>query len=158
MINTKPKDEAAGLRELLFASLRGILIAVAATLLLSLILTAVALMTKDPKGLIGIFAYAVLIIASLLGGVTASKTDTEQRLGASLVSGGGYVLVMWLFSLFLRSDTSESASPLWTVIVYIGCIALSLVGSVVARPKRTRIKEGKNSVTARLRRQLGKRT
>ncbi len=158
LINTKQKDEAAGVKELLTASLRGTLASAALALLLTLVLTAVALMTKNPDSLIHVFAYAVLAITSLIGGITASKADSGQRLGASLIGGYGYVLVMWLLSLFFRSDTAGSVSPLLTVSVYIGCIALSLVGGIIAKPKQTRIKEGKNSVTARLRRQLGKRT
>lgn len=158
MLNTKPKDESAGVKELLFASLRGTLIGIAATLLSSLIMTAVALMTKDPEGLIGIFALASLVVGSLLGGITANKADTEQRLGSSLVSGGGYVIILWLVSLFFRADTPEPTSPLLAVVVYLGCIAVSLLGGIVARPKQTRIKEGKSNAAARLRRQLGKRT
>ena len=158
LINTKPKDESAELKGMFFASLRGALIAVALTVLLAIIMTAVALMTKDPDNIIGIFAYATLVISSLLGGITSIKADTEQRLGASLLSGVGYVLVIWLLSLFFRADTLEPVSPLWATVGYIGCIALSLVGGIIARPKQTRIKDGKNNVTARLRRQLSKRT
>lgn len=158
LINTKPNDESAELKGMFLASLRGTLVAVGLTVLLAIIMTAVALMTKDPDSIIGIFAYAALVIASLLGGITSIKADTEQRLGASLLSGVGYVLIIWLLSLFFRADTLEPVSPLWAIIGYIGCIALSLVGGVIVRPKQTRIKEGKNNVTAKLRRQLGKRT
>ena len=158
LINTKPKDESAGVKELLFASLRGTLIGIAATVLSSLIMTAVALMTKDPESVIGIFALVSLVIGSLLGGIIANKTDTEQRMGASLVSGGVYVIILWLLSLFFRADTPEPTSPLITVVGYIGCIAVSLIGGIIARPKQARIKEGKSNAAARLRRQLGKRT
>ena len=156
MTNTKSKDEASPIGGMLFSALKGALVGIGTSSLLALIFTAVALMTRDPDRLIGIFAYAVLFISSLAGGISSVKADSEQRLLSAFLGGTGYVLILWLLSLFFRADTAEPLPPILMASGYAGCIAAAFIGALIAKPRRMRIKDGSN-VTAQVRRQLIKR-
>ena len=156
LTNTKSRDEASPLGEMIFAALKGTLVGIGTSALLSLILTAIALMTKDPDKLIGIFAYAALFISALACGISSVKSDSEQRLLTAILGSAGYVLIVWLLSLFFRADTAEPLPPVWMTVGYVGCIITAFLGALIAKPKRMRVRDGSN-VSAQVRRQLTKR-
>ncbi len=156
LTNPKTRDDSPSIGGMFFAPLRGMLIGIGITALLSLVFTVVALMTKDPDSLIGLFAYAALFVGSMTCGILSVKSDSEQRLFSGLIGGIGYVLVIWLLSLFFRADTAEAMSPVWMTVGYLGCILTAFIGALIAKPKRTNIKDG-NNMAAQMRRQLTKR-
>ena len=156
MTTPKTRDDSAPLGGMFFAPLKGMLFGIGVTSLLSLVFTLIALMGKDPDSLIGFFAYAALFAGSLICGILAVKSDPDQRLFSGLLGGIGYVLVIWLLSLFFRGDTPEALPPLWMAVGYLGCILTALIGALIARPKRAHIKDGSNTA-AQMRRRLTKR-
>ena len=155
--NISSKDESYTLGGLLLAAFRGVLFGIGGAALLALVMTAVALMTKDPDKLVGILAYAALLIGAFVCGVTALRSDENHSIAAPLIGGAGYVLVLWLVSLFFRGDTVTPVPPIWMAVGYAVCVLISLVGGLIARPRRMRVGEGKNSPAAQIRRQLGRR-
>lgn len=155
--NIKSNDESYTLGGLLLAALRGVLFGIGGAALLALIMTAAALMTKDPDKLIGILAYAALLAGALICGITALRADENHSIAASLIGGAGYVLILWLISLFFRGDTVSPVPSVWMAVGYAVCVLTALVGGLLARPRRMRVGEGKNSPAAQIRRQLGHR-
>jgi len=151
MLSIKQKTDESGLWELLKPSLLGSLAGIITSAAMALILPLVLVKLKDPDSLI-----APLAIVSLYTGAFVCGAAV-RRYGAlsALISGGGFVLCMWLLSL-----TQGNGEPLGfalKLLGYICCIAVSLLGAVVLKRKQSRVGEGKKSPTARLRKQLGKR-
>ncbi len=156
LTNPKTRDDSPSLGGMFFAPLKGMLIGIGITALLCLVFTAVALMGKDPDRLIGFFAYAALFVGSMTCGILAVKSDTQQRLFSGIIGVVGYVLVIWLLSLFFRDDAAEVLPPVWMAAGYLGCILTAFIGALIAKPKRTHIKDG-SSTAAQMRRRLNKR-
>ncbi|MBQ8551552.1 MAG: TIGR04086 family membrane protein [Clostridia bacterium] len=151
------RDESAGSAAFLGAALRGVLIGIGTAAVLTLILSAVALAQEDPDRFTGIFAYAALFIGALACGLASMKLDREHGMISPLIGGAGYVLVLWLVSLFFRADAVNAVSPLAMSLGYLGCIAAALAGGLIGRPKRVRIDTAKKNPTALVRKQLGRR-
>lgn len=139
------------------SALRGMIAGIILTVLLLLLLSAIALSLEDPDTVTGAFAYAALALGSLVSGIAAGSGDSEHRIPASALGGVGYVLFLWLVSLFFRAEAQNAVSPVYTLLCYIGCVAVSLIGGTVTRPRRVRTNGGKRSPTALLRGRLGRR-
>lgn len=150
------RDESFTIGTLLFASLKGALLGIAVLLGMSIIMTAVSLGFADPMSAVNVLSYMALGIGALVCGIAALKWDAEQSLLASVIGGAMYVLILWIVSLFVpRGEVSMPA--VWTAVAYAACVIVSLVGGLVARPRRERFGEGRKSPTAVMRKQLGKR-
>lgn len=150
--NIQKKDESAFFRLLLNAAV-AMLIGIAVCFALMLILSAVALGFDDPNGYIAPFATVALFMGALACGIASRRSGTV----ASLMSGGFYVLVLWLVSLSFRVGGGESVGILVTLLGYGGCIAVSFVGGNVGKRSAGFGAMGKKSPTAQLRRRIGRR-
>lgn len=156
MANTDHRDESHDIGALLLSGLKGTLIGVASVVVLALILTAAALAFPDPDSVVGAFAYAALGIGALACGIAAVRADAARSIVGAVIGGVGYVLILWLVSLFMR-DGAETMPPALTAVAYAVCVIASMLGGLIARGRRIRIGEGKNSPTALMRKQLGAR-
>ena len=150
---SKDNDNVATFGSLLISAVKGALVGVLVTLVLSFLFSALALAIPDPDAALGVLAYVSLALASLFVGICCIKCDGERRVFASLVGGGMYALILFTVSLFMRTDNSPSL--ILSLLVYLACIGIAAVGGALGKPKRARIGEGKNSRAASIRRKLG---
>lgn len=156
MVKRDYRDESCGIGELLLASLKGTLLGIAVLIGLSLIMTAVSLGLGDPMSALNVLAYAALGIGAFACGMASFKWDSQQSLLTSVIGGAMYVLILWLISLFIPR-TGESMPAVWTAVAYAACVIVSLIGGLMAKPRRERFGEGRKSPAAVMRKQLGKR-
>lgn len=147
------KTDESGLPKLIARALIGSLAGLCVSALLALILSAILVNAKDPGSLITPLAYGVLLIGSLSCGIAVRRLPKL----AAVVSGVGYVLCLWLTSLLVSAGDADSSGLALKLAGYSLCVVISFLGAVMGKRKGKRIKEGKNSPTAALRRQLGKR-
>ncbi len=157
MKSNTARDESRGGTDFLWAALRASLIGTFAAVLLALIFSAAALAMTDPDKLVGAFGYAALFLGAVISGIVSVKLDSGRGLLTSLVGGAGYVLILWLISLFFRAAAENAVSPLAMVLIYIGCAAVSVVGGFMGRGKKRKIGASKNNPTDIVRKQLGRR-
>ncbi len=150
-------NESFGSAAFIGAALRGMLIGIGTAAALALILSAVALAQEDPDSVIGMFAYASLFAGAFVCGLASMKSDCEHGMISPLVGGAGYVLVLWLISLFFRGNAENAVPPLGMALGYLGCLAVALAGGLIGRPRRGRIDSAKKNPTALVRKQLGRR-
>lgn len=151
------RDESRGGTDFLWAALRASLIGAFAAMMLALAFSAAALAMTDPDKFVGIFGYAALFLGAVISGIVSVKLDSGRSLLTSLVGGAGYVLVLWLVSLFFRAAAENAVSPLAMALIYIGCIAVSMLGGLMGRGKKWKIGSSKNNPTDIVRKQLGRR-
>ncbi len=156
MKSNTARDESRGGTEFLWAALRASLIGTFAAVLLALIFSAAALAMTDPDKLVGVFGYAALFWGAALTGIVSVKLDSGRSLLAALVGGVGYVLILWLISLFFRAAAENAVSPLIMALMYAGCIAVSMLGGLMGRGKKRKIGASKNNPTDIVRKQLGR--
>ena len=152
MSNNIKRDEPELAGGLFLAALKGLIVGIVITGILTLILSAVALKADDPSGLIGILAAAALCVGAIADGFAAAKACPQNAVVSGIAGGAAYVMLIWLLSLFLRG---EDGYPLWlTAVGYAVSLAFSLLGALIGRPKRQSAGEGRNSPVAKARRQL----
>ncbi len=156
MFNLKLGDEKSREKGTLFGILRGTLFGVIAAFLSALVFTFVALMNEDPDKLTSGLAYAALLIGALTSGITSAKAGMNPIL-ASALSGGGYSLIVWLASIPFRVDGEPGISPIVSLLIYLGCVALSAVCGLVFRRRPAKLTSIKKSPAAMVRKQLGRR-
>ncbi len=140
---------------MLFSALKGMVVGVLVTLVLSLIFTAIALAFDDPKSVVDLLSYATLAISALFVGIIAVKSDGEHRVTASLIGGIMYVILLFIISLFMSGEGVPS--PILRVLVWALSIGVCILGGAIGKGRRTRVGDGKNSPTELARRKLAKR-
>ncbi len=154
MANTVKKDEPDSLAGLFGAVLRGVLFGIGSAIVLMLVLSAVALATKDPDSLIGWLAMAALLGGAFICGVVSVRSDSKRGLVAGIIGGAAYVLILWLISLFFRGEVADPMTPLGMALRYATCILAAFLGGLIGHGSAPRTREGKHSPTALARRQL----
>ena len=122
------------------------------SLLLSLILCGIALTFGDPRSAIDVFAYAVLALGSAGAGVIAMRRDENRSYVSSLIAGVMYVLILFIISLFMRGDSAYS--PLIRTLIFAIMIGMSMLGGAIGKGRRARVRGGKKSPGAEMRRRL----
>lgn len=138
-------DSAEGL---VFSCLKGVLWGFALLCVLWFVLSAVAYASDDPDSSIGIFAAVALFAGAFAAGFASSKYYPFGWLQSGLLGGAFYVIILWLISLFLRSDSSRAAEPLYTLIGYLIALAVAVFGSFVGRRRQKMPGAGKKSPVA----------
>lgn len=151
------RDESVGSAAFLGAAFRGMLCGIGTAVGLALILSAAALAQEDPDSVIVIFAYASLLLGALICGLASMRSDRGHGMLTPLVGGAGYVLVLWLVSLFFRANAENAVPPIGMALGYLGCLAVALAGGLIVRPRRGRVNPAKGNPTALVRKQLGRR-
>ena len=151
MSKTRKTDESE-IKELILPSLLGTVVGVLTSAALALILPLVLSRLKDPAGFIAPLALVSLYIGALTSGVAVRRHGAVS----ALISGGGFVLCLWLLSFAAKTD-GDSTGLAMKLLGYALCIAVSLLGATVGKSSKSRSGEGKKSPTARLRKQLGRR-
>lgn len=131
-MKNRTKDSQEGLGSFFVSALIGLAVAVGSALLLSLILTAVALGMDDPMKPLGAFALGTLIIGAFAGGISAGIKSGDPAAG--LITGALYVVLAWLASLII----GRKSDPLITALVYALCLAASFAGSFIPTRRRKR--------------------
>ncbi|MBE6611903.1 MAG: TIGR04086 family membrane protein [Ruminococcaceae bacterium] len=154
MANTNKKDEPAGLSGLAASVIRGTAAGIAAAVLSALTLSAAAMAAADPDSLIGWMAMAALMFGALISGIVSVRCDPGRSIGTGIVSGGAYVLILWLISLFFRGSAEHPPTPLMLAVWYALTLVCAVLGALMGRGRGRRIGEGKHSPTALARRQL----
>lgn len=134
-------------------ALKGALISVGSAVLMSLVCCAIALAFADPRQIAALFSMVVLAASSFIGGVFAMRLSGGQRFLAPAVSGGLYVLILWLLSFILKTD-GDAVFSLWQLFSYVGCVLLSLFGGFIARKRRVRIGDGAKNPAALMRKKI----
>ena len=147
------KTDESGLPKLIARSLLSSLVGIVISAALALILSAVLVKLKDPASYITPLAYAALFIGCLSCGFAVRKLGTL----ASLISGIGYVLCLWLASMLLKDVNSEPVGLISKLLAYTVCVAVTFLGAMLGKRRKNHVRDGKNSPTASLRRQLGRR-
>lgn len=155
MSGTAYKNEKQNSSAVPWNVFKGSLIGVLSAVILALIFTAVALMTKDPDKFAGIFAYGALFIGAFISGVMTPK-DGINPIVACLLSGGGYSLILWLTSLSFRKDGTSELSPIISLLLYLGCVVVSVAAGFIFNTRRKSLPRGKKSPVAMLRKQCGR--
>ena len=150
------RDESFRGTDFLWASFRASLIGTFAAAVLALAFSAAALAVTDPDGLVGILGYAALFLGAVVSGIASVKLDSERRMLTSFVGGAGYVLILWLVSLFLRADAANPVTPPVMALMYAGCIAAATLGGLMGRGRKRRVGASKNNPTDIVRKQLGR--
>ncbi len=140
---------------MLFSALKGMVVGVLVTLVLSLIFTAIALAFDDPKSVVDLLSYAALAISALFVGIIAVKSDGEHRVTASLIGGIMYVILLFIISLFMSGEGVPS--PILRAVAWALSIGVCMLGGLMGKGRRVRVGEGKNSPTELARRKLAKR-
>ncbi len=135
--------------------LKGSLFGVASAVILAFLLTAVAIMTEDPDKLVGVFAYAALASGAIVCGISTPR-DVMNPVLASALSGGGYSLVLWLASMAFRGDGVSEHSPLISILLYLGCVLVSMAARLIFTPRGKKVRVGNKSPAAMVRKQLGR--
>ena len=156
LFNSKHGDEKNKEKSGVFGIIRGSLIGVASAFLSALVFTLVALMNEDPEKLAYGLAYAALAIGALMAGVASEKEGINPAL-ASFLSGVGYVLIIWLASIPFRADGDPGISPVVSLLVYLGCAAVSAVFGLLFRRRPATLASMRRSPAAAVRKQLGNR-
>ncbi len=123
----KSRDEQDDLGVTLISALKGLAAGIITALALSLIFTAVSLGMDDPEKLLGVFALVTLFVGAAAGGLAAGIFERGRTAG--ILSGAGYVLVVWILSLFFRNG--GGLSPVFGAVGYVICVALSFLAGVI---------------------------
>ena len=144
-LSGKQKTDESGLWELLKPSLIGTLSGILTSAAWALIMPLVLARLKDPDSFIAPAALAALYIGALVSGIAVRRHGAVS----ALISGGGFVLCLWLLSFTLSGG--ESVGFIMKLLGYALCIAVSLLGAAVGKGRRSHIGEGKKSPTTRLR-------
>ncbi len=131
-MKNRSKDSQEGLGSFFVSAMTGLAVAVGSALLLSLILTAVALGMDDPMKPLGAFALGTLFIGAFAGGVTAGIKSGDPAVG--LITGVMYVLIVWLASLII----GRGSDPLMSALCYGLCLAAAFSGSFIPTRRRKR--------------------
>lgn len=105
--------------------------------LMLLVFSAVSVSAKDPTAYVKPLSLLALGLASLVCGIAASVTCRKCEIASCLIStAAGAVLVVALFIFsFLPVSGGFSFGGAVRAAVYGGVVLLSLLGSVVARPR-----------------------
>ena len=105
--------------------------------LMLLVFSAVSVSAKDPTAYVKPLSLLALGLASLVCGIAASVTCRKCEISSYLIStAAGAVLVVALFIFsFLPVSGGLSFGGAVRAAVYGGVVLLSLLGSVVARPR-----------------------
>lgn len=113
------------------------LAALAFGFLMLLVFSAVSVSAKDPTAYVKPLSLLALGLASLVCGIAASVTCRKCEIPSYLIStAAGAVLVVALFIFsFLPVSGGFSFGGSVRAAVYGGVVLLSLLGSVVARPR-----------------------
>ena len=151
MLKDTEKNEFS-LGSVLISGALGMTGGILVSLLISLVFCGVALTFSDPRGAISAFAYAVLALGSICAGVVAMRTDENRSYVSSLIAGVMYVLALFIISLFMRGDGAYS--PLLRTLIFVLMIGMSMLGGSIGKGRRTRVRGGKNSPGAQMRRRL----
>ncbi len=154
MFNSKPGDKKSS-GSLPFGIVKGTLFGVLSAAVLAFVFTFVALMREDPDKLLGGLAYAALFIGALVSGIASPKSDVNPVFSSAL-AGGGYALVIWLASMPYRAGGNPEISPVISLLLYLGCIAVSVVGGLVFRRRSAKLSSLRKSPAAAVRKQLGR--
>lgn len=156
LFNFKLGDEKNRDGNVIFGILKGILLGVLTAAVSAFVFTFVALMNEDPDKLVTPLAYVALAVGTLTAGIAVPKRDMSPIVAAAL-SGGGYALVMWLASLPYRAGGEPGISPIISLLLYLGCVVLSVIGGLVFRKRTTKVTSLRKSPAAAVRKQLGHR-
>lgn len=156
LFNSKHGNEKNKEKGAVFGILKGSLFGVLSAFLSALIFTLVALMNEDPEKLAQGLAYASLAIGALVAGVASEKEVGNPAL-ASFLSGVGYVLVVWLASIPFRVGGELGISPVASLLIYLGCAAVSALFGFLFRRRPAKLASMRRSPAAAVRKQLGNR-
>ena len=108
---------------------------------ISMIMAAVALATKDPTSLIGIFSLSALVLSAAGGGFITAKLNPTEKIGFPLTVCLGLTMVMLLIGV-ITSGGHTSLGALMNYLCYFGIFALLsyLGGRGGKRHNRKRLK------------------
>lgn len=106
--------------------------------LMLLVFSAVSVSAKDPTAYVKPLSLLALGLASLVCGIAASVTCRKCEIASYLIStaaGAVLVVALFIFSFLLPVSGGFSFGGAVRAAVYGGVVLLSLLGSVVARPR-----------------------
>ena len=131
-MKNRSQDSQDGLGSYFAAALIGLAAALISVIVLSLVLTAVALGMDDPMKLLGVFALGTLFAGAFAGGIVSGMRYGDPSVG--LLSGAGYCLIMWLAALI----SGNGGSVLMSTLVYLICVAAAFFGSLISARRGAR--------------------
>lgn len=102
MSNNIKRDEPELAGGLFLSALKGLVVGIIIVVLLALILSAIALRTENPSGIVSVFAIITLCIGAVSVGFAAAKWCPANALLSGIVGGAAYIMLIWLLSLFQR--------------------------------------------------------
>ena len=119
----------------MLSSLHGLLAALITLIALTAVFSFVSLRCPDPRVASRFFGYAVLYMASFVGGYTAYKRCGAYPFVCGLIFGILYALINWLFSL-LSAPSQISSAMVWVmrVVSVITAVGGAFLGSY--KPKK----------------------
>ncbi len=157
MNSNNMRNKSAEKNGFLWAACRGSIIGALTSFVAVLVLSGAALLMEDPKKLITAFAYGALLVGAFVGGFSSAKLDKDRSAVSAFMGGVGYVLLLWLVSLAFRANAMYPVTPIFMILAYIGCTAVSFIGGLAVRGKRGGVKFSRKNPTTLVRGQLGRR-
>ncbi len=151
LLSIKQKTDESGFWHMTLPALIGTLSGLITSAALALVLPLILVRLKDPDSFITPLAAVSLFAGAFVCGIAVRRHGALS----ALISGGGFVLCLWLASL-----TQSSSEPMGIAVKLLGyalCIVASVIGATIGKRRKSYVGEGKRSPTAKLRKQLVKR-
>ncbi|MBQ8524732.1 MAG: hypothetical protein IJ457_08930 [Clostridia bacterium] len=114
-----------------------VLTALAGGALILVVLSAISLSARDPLLLVRPLSLAALALSSVICGVTSGILNRRCEIPVYIfgaLSGAVLVLIIYILSYLPIGGVVESHGGV-RVTVYLGIVLLSLIGSLIAKPR-----------------------
>ncbi len=100
-----------------------VLVSIALVLLSTLVMAALAAISENPTGKIGIYSLVALILSAILSGIISARISGAEGIKYPLLSALCVVLIMLLFSVVIEG--APSASSLMNYGTFVAVSAFS---------------------------------
>ena len=102
---------------------KGLLTAMLTSLCLIFVFGWISNSMEDPSRLVGLFGRSALYISAFFGGFVSARANREKGLLSGLATGGVFMLVVIMLSLFLRDGSSPMGFVTWIMFLLIALIS-----------------------------------
>ncbi|MBQ6701400.1 MAG: TIGR04086 family membrane protein [Clostridia bacterium] len=101
---------------------KGLLAAMLTSLCLIFLFGWISNSMEDPSRLLGLFGRSALYISAFIGGFVSARANMEKGLVSGLATGGIFMLVVIMLSLFLRDGSSPMGFITWVMFLFVALI------------------------------------
>ena len=141
-VRSRSGDESPLFTAVLKASALGIAATFVSGLVLISILSAVALTSPDPSGLITPLSLLALLPSAFIGGVVTVKRVKDAPALCGIICGGLSTACAMLLSIVLKGLSSSSFELWQTLLLHAAVVIFSVLGALAGNVKRV-AKRGK---------------